>query len=257
MFDRYRPFFYAVAFYALWPLAPALAQPAAQPPAQQPAVRKFDPPRILAILRPNEGNPGGSIDQNDYFINRGQEVNIKRGDKLNVYREKQVHPSLARSMRIFIGTLEIIEAQNGSSMGHFEPSDKINLPIIKYKVPMKGDIVVPRLIIDSSVLFNAGDATLSQGAAAEFQKVADFVGNFSPNKLVIEGHTDSDGDEDANMLLSLNRADAVVKYLIQTYEYITASMIEPRGYGETQPLAPNDTPENKQLNRRIEVVIWE
>ena len=224
-----------------------------EPPAQS----TFDPPRILAILRPNEAPATAGTDVNDYFINRGQEVNIKRGDKLNVYRERRVHPSLPRSMRIFIGTLEIRESQNGSSMGRFEPSEKINLPIIKYKVPMKGDIVVPRLIIDSSVLFGAGDASLNPGAVGEFEKVSRFVRNFSPNKLVIEGHTDGDGDEDANMILSINRADAVVKYLIETYPFITSSMIEARGYGETQPITPNDTPENKKLNRRIEVVIWE
>ncbi|MGB0603581.1 MAG: hypothetical protein ACPGRY_01405, partial [Candidatus Latescibacterota bacterium] len=53
-----------------------------EPPAQS----TFDPPRILAILRPNEAPATAGTDVNDYFINRGQEVNIKRGDKLNVYR---------------------------------------------------------------------------------------------------------------------------------------------------------------------------
>lgn len=218
---------------------------------------KFDPPRILAILRPNDVPSTDGIDVNDYFINRGQELNIKRGDKLNVYRERRLHPSLPRSMRIFIGTMKIHESQNGSSMGRFEASEKINLPIIKYKVPMKGDIVVPRLILDTSVLFSTGDASLNPGAVGEFERVAEFVNNFSPNKLIIEGHTDSDGDADANMTLSVNRADAVVQYLVETYTFINSSMIESRGYGETQPITPNDTPENKTLNRRIEVVIWE
>ena len=59
------------------------------------------------------------------------------------------------------------------------------------------------------------------------------------------------------MILSINRAEAVVKYLIETFPFITSSMVEARGYGETQPISPNDTPENKTLNRRIEVVIWE
>ena len=86
---------------------------------------KFDPPRILEILRPNDAPSTGGIDVNDYFINRGQELNIKRGDKLNVYRERRVHPSLSRSMRIFIGTMKIHESQNGSSMGRFEASEKM------------------------------------------------------------------------------------------------------------------------------------
>ena len=116
---------------------------------------------------------------------------------------------------------------------------------------------MPSLVLDTSVLFSTGDASLNPGAVGEFERVAEFVNNFSPNKLIIEGHTDSDGDADANMTLSVNRANAVVQYLVETYTFINASMIESRGYGETQPITPNDTPENKTLNRRIEVVIWE
>jgi outer membrane protein OmpA-like peptidoglycan-associated protein len=242
---------------ALWLLLLAISVIHAQQPAQTPAPRKFDPPRILEILRTN--NTGADSQGSDrlYFINKGQEVSINRGDELNVYREKRVHPSVERSIRIFIGTLIVTESQNGSSMGTFAPSDKINLPIIKYKAPMKRDIVVPRLIIDSGVLFNPGDAALSPGAGAEFQKIANFVNNFSPNKLIIEGHTDADGEEDANLALSNNRATAVVLFLTNTYPFITEGMVEARGYGETQPLVPNDSPENKKLNRRIEVIIWE
>ncbi len=227
--------------------------------AQDPATpkRKYDPPRIIEILRTNDKGTEGQNDDLLYFISKGQEVNINRGDVLNVYREKRIHPSLPRTMRIFIGTITITESQNGSSMGSFAPGAKINLPIIKYKVPMKQDLVVPRLIIDSGVLFNPGDAALNPGVAAEFQKVADFIQNFSPNKIIIEGHTDSDGDEDPNQLLSDQRSEAVVLYLVNTYPFITTGMIESRGYGETQPIAPNDSPENKKLNRRIEVVIWE
>ena len=72
----------------------------------------------------------------------------------------------------------------------------------KFKVPLKNDFVVPRLIIDSGVLFNPGDAALNLGAAAEFQKVANFIQNFSPGKIIIEGHTDSDGDEERDSIVS-------------------------------------------------------
>jgi len=68
---------------------------------------------------------------------------------------------------------------------------------------MKSDIVVPRLVIDNSVLFDPGDRSLKIGAAKEFDKVAEFVQMFSPAKLIIEGHTDGDGEAEENLILSL------------------------------------------------------
>jgi outer membrane protein OmpA-like peptidoglycan-associated protein len=226
---------------------------------QQPVTpkRKFDPPRIIAIIRgPDIGGQAG--EDIFYYINKGQEINLNRGEILNVYREKKLHPSIPRPLRIFIGTMTITESQNGSSVGTFFPNDNITLPIIKFRIPMKGDIVVPRLIIDSGVLFDPGKADLKPGAGQEFDKVANFVINFSPNKIIIEGHTDADGDDEANQVLSESRAEIVRQYLLKTYENdITPAMIEARGYGERQPIVANDTPENKQLNRRIEVVVWD
>ena len=222
------------------------------------ADRTFELPLIIEVLRPNDiGILDDAVkDERLYYINAGKEVTIYRGDTLNVYRDKKLHASLP-GVRVFIGIMTIEESYNGSSMGHFTPSEKIGLPVIKFKVPIEGDKVVPRLAIDSSVLFQPGAFSLTASAGAEFDKVASFVRNFSPSKLVIEGHTDSDGDDKTNQILSERRADAVGKFLVDGYPFITPEMIEVRGYGETQPIVPNDTPENKKLNRRIEAIVWE
>jgi outer membrane protein OmpA-like peptidoglycan-associated protein len=107
------------------------------------------------------------------------------------------------------------------------------------------------------VLFDAGQFALNPRAQAEFAKVAKFVQMFSPAKLVIEGHTDSDGEDMSNLRLSEQRAGEIRKYLINNYAFISAGMIEARGFGESRPLVPNDSRENKALNRRIEVIVWE
>ncbi|MFP6592582.1 MAG: OmpA family protein, partial [Candidatus Latescibacterota bacterium] len=122
---------------------------------------------------------------------------------------------------------------------------------------IKGDIVVPRLIINNAVLFDAGSVELKPEAAEEFGKVADFIRLFSPAKLTIEGHTDSDGEPAANMQLSEQRALQITRYLVEEYTFITPAMVEAKGYGEAQPIVPNTTPGNKTLNRRIEVIVWE
>lgn len=219
--------------------------------------KKFDPPRIIAVLRAPDTGAQTAGSEAYYYIDKGQEANLNQGDILNVYREVRVAPNIPRPLRIFIGTMTIIQSQSGSCVGRFSPNANLDQPLIKFKTAMKGDIVVPRLIIDSGVLFDPGKAELKPGARQEFEKVANFVQNFSPNKIFIEGHTDSDGDDESNQLLSEKRAEVVRQYLINAYNFITPGMIEARGYGERQPIAANDTPENKALNRRIEVVVWE
>lgn len=207
---------------------------------------------------PNTGNEtDGTLDDRRYYIDRGVEMSINKGAILNVYREKKLSP-VVPPIRMFIGTMEITDAKPGSSVGLFQPSEAAMAhPIIRYKTAMISDIVVPRLVIDSGVLFDAADASLKPGAAEEFAKVARFVELFTPSKLVIEGHTDADGEAEANQVLSERRAQSVVDYLVNNYEFISPAMVEARGYGEDQPIVANDTPENKQLNRRIEALVWE
>ncbi len=94
------------------------------------------------------------------------------------------------------------------------------------------------------------------GAAEEFAEVVNFVRRFSPSKLVIDGHTDSDGDSDASLNLSLLCVQNIKNWLVNEFEFIAAQMVDARGFGEEQPVINNDTPENKQLNRRIEVLVW-
>ncbi|MBW2708109.1 MAG: OmpA family protein [Deltaproteobacteria bacterium] len=71
--------------------------------------------------------------------------------------------------------------------------------------------------------------------------------------ITINGHTDSDGKEKYNVRLSLNRAGAVKQYLIDQHG-ISPDRLKVVGYGESMPLKPNTSKENKQLNRRVEIV---
>jgi OOP family OmpA-OmpF porin len=71
----------------------------------------------------------------------------------------------------------------------------------------------------------------------------------------VEGHTDSDGSDAYNLKLSQRRAQAVVDYLVS--RGIDGSRLSPVGYGEGAPVAPNDTPENKYKNRRVDLVVTE
>jgi outer membrane protein OmpA-like peptidoglycan-associated protein len=225
-----------------------------------PVAAQFTPPRILYVI--NSTNTGLEVDSalgdRRYFVDRGLTSNINKGDVLNVYRERRILRGLPVPLRIFIGTMLISDSQQTSSVGVFTANESAMAhPLIRHKTAMKTDIVVPRLVIDNSVLFDPGDGSLKANAAEEFVKVADFVRMFSPAKLIIEGHTDADGEAEANLALSLLRATNVRDWLVTEYDFITPAMIEAKGFGEEQPIVANNTPENKQLNRRIEVLVWE
>ena len=68
------------------------------------------------------------------------------------------------------------------------------------------------------------------GAAEEFAKLADFVRMFSPSKLVIDGQTDSDGDSDASLNLSLLCVQNIKNWLVNEFEFIAAQMVDARGF---------------------------
>ena len=73
-------------------------------------------------------------------------------------------------------------------------------------------------------------------------------------KIEIDGHTDTDGVDAANLKLSQGRADAVMKYLVEKGK-IDASRLTAVGYGETRPIDTNSTTAGKANNRRVEFVI--
>jgi len=105
----------------------------------------------------------------------------------------------------------------------------------------------------SDVLFDTGKYTLKPGAKEKLAKVSGILLAHPGLMLEIEGHTDSVGGEEYNQTLSEHRAEAVRDYLVgQGIQPDTASA---KGFGKTKPVASNDTPEGRQQNRRVELVV--
>ena len=105
----------------------------------------------------------------------------------------------------------------------------------------------------SDVLFKSGSYELMPGARERLAKVSGIVLAYPSLKLSVEGHTDSIGTDDYNQQLSEHRAEAVRDYLVQ--QGIPADSIQASGFGKTAPVASNDTPEGRQQNRRVELVL--
>ncbi|MBT4098711.1 MAG: OmpA family protein [Gemmatimonadetes bacterium] len=226
-----------------------------------PCTAEFNPPRITQVIRST------SMDESLHHlgppqycvINRGTEIKMEKGDLLNIYRQKRIITRPLAPIQVFLGSMIVTSSYNGSSMGIFTPDpDAIQNPILRHRNIMEGDVAIPSLVLDSDVLFDPGQAQLKGSAQAEVAKVADFILYYNPPTLIIEGHTDSDGDELPNQDLSERRANALRQMLLDNHPAITPETIQSRGRGEERPIAPNDSPASKAMNRRLEViVIWE
>lgn len=84
----------------------------------------------------------------------------------------------------------------------------------------------------------------------EVKKVADFMNQHPHSSVVMEGHTDSMGDADYNLGLSERRASTIAEMLVEKFN-ISADRVSSIGFGESQPIATNDTDEGRQKNRRV------
>jgi len=105
----------------------------------------------------------------------------------------------------------------------------------------------------SDVLFRSGSFELLPGARERLAKVSGIVLAYPSLHVAVEGHTDSVGSDEYNQNLSELRAQSVRDYFVQ--QGIPASAVEARGFGKTAPIASNDTPEGRQQNRRVELVL--
>jgi outer membrane protein OmpA-like peptidoglycan-associated protein len=130
-----------------------------------------------------------------------------------------------------------------------------------YHLP-KGDMFDPSLTAKDlegalfrldGVFFDVGKSTVNAPSREILKKVAEVMKRLPTLKIIVQGHTDADGDPDKNMLLSQARADAVCHYLVE--QGISMDRLGGKGYGMTRPIAPNDTRPGKALNRRVMIEV--
>ena len=105
----------------------------------------------------------------------------------------------------------------------------------------------------SDVLFDTGSFTLKPAARETMAKISGILLAHPGLTLQIEGYTDSVGSDEFNQQLSEQRAGSVRDFLVS--QGVSASAVTAKGFGKTQPVASNDTPEGRQRNRRVEIVV--
>ncbi len=111
------------------------------------------------------------------------------------------------------------------------------------------------LIRPIGLVFPSGSAQIETAYFGLLRKVQDAIRVFPDSYVVVEGHTDSFGGDATNLELSQARAEAVREYLLANMRELPPGDVEPVGYGESRPVANNETVEGRAKNRRIDVVI--
>ncbi|MDW8416364.1 MAG: FG-GAP-like repeat-containing protein [Bacteroidia bacterium] len=138
--------------------------------------------------------------------------------------------------------------------GYFPYRDSVEIPEVGTKRDfMLTPVETDKAIVLRNIYFDYDKATLRPESMDELERVVKFMRENPSVRVEIAGHTDSDGSDAYNLRLSQARAQSVVDYLIS--RGIDSHRLIARGYGESRPVAPNDTPENKQKNRRTELKI--
>lgn len=106
----------------------------------------------------------------------------------------------------------------------------------------------------TGISFRSGKSTIEPDSFALLAKLGQAIQLFPDAPLTVEGHTDNQGSDSANLLLSQDRADAVRQYLVSNLG-INAEKVSSIGYGKSRPVSNNDTEAGRARNRRIDVVM--
>lgn len=114
-------------------------------------------------------------------------------------------------------------------------------------------LALDKIFVIDNIYYDYDKATLRKESIPVLEQLVNILQENPTIHVEISGHTDSDGSDEYNLKLSDARAKSVVDYLIKSG--IAAERLTAKGYGETKPIAPNDTPANKQKNRRTEMKI--
>lgn len=151
-------------------------------------------------------------------------------------------------------------ALNVSKEGYLFHSENFSLVNYKSMQPYRLDVKLKKLkpganVVLNNVFFNSNSFDLLPSSKAELNKLAQLMMNNPNVKIEIGGHTDDVGNDATNLTLSENRAKSVVAFLVKNG--ISEDRLSAKGYGETMPIAENNSEEGRAKNRRTEFKITE
>jgi outer membrane protein OmpA-like peptidoglycan-associated protein len=164
--------------------------------------------------------------------------------RVRLYQNQNKIIDLPKAFPIATVKLDRIRFEDGAALVS-------NIRIAVGNPDMRSKLITEGKLVSYGIYFDINSDQVKPESYGTIRGIADVLIENTNVKIKIVGHTDADGNDAANLDLSKRRALAVKNELVKTFG-IDASRIETDGKGEVQPVAANDTPSNKALNRRVE-----
>jgi len=142
----------------------------------------------------------------------------------------------------------------GALIGNYmdKQAAEIETDIEGAKVERVGEGI--KITFNSGILFDVNKANLKHYSRTELTKLATILNKYDDTNILLAGHTDSTGSDEYNLELSRRRAPSVADYLV--IQSVNSERFSVHGYGESDPVAINDTEGGRAQNRRVEIAIW-
>lgn len=166
--------------------------------------------------------------------------------RIRLYQDEQKIFDLPKAFPLTSVKMDRIRFEEGAAMVS-------NIRIAIGNPDMRSKLLTEGKLVSYGIYFDVNKDVVKPASYATLKEIAAVLTENPAVKIKIIGHTDADGADAANLDLSKRRAASVKDELVKSFA-IDASRIETEGKGETQPVATNDTPSNKALNRRVEFI---
>lgn len=206
-----------------------------------------------------QGDAASSVDPRDFFEDMYKENNLSQpmrvrlhvdGSYIKMYLEEK---RVANMPNGNFGRNNYLVFRIRGSADEKEAPLITNFSINAGGTPMYDALMSEGRFATQGILFDTGSDRIRPESTPTLQEIGDLLSQHADLRLLIEGHTDNVGSDESNQTLSEKRAAAVREFIVSTYK-IDGSRLESVGFGASKPSVPNDTPEGRQQNRRVELV---
>jgi len=209
-------------------------------------------PGYSTYINANEGEGLGLSGSNEFDTNK-QKMNQKyhmalwmQKSRVRLYQNEAKLFDLPKAFPVTSVKMDRIRFESGAAM-------ITNVRIAVGAPDMRSKLITEGKLVSYGIYFDVNKDIVKPESYGTLKGIADVLKENPDVRVKIVGHTDGDGADATNLDLSKRRGASVKDELVKTFG-IDASRLESDGMGKTKPVAPNDTPANKALNRRVEFI---